>query len=214
MSKRTVKLTESELKRVITESVKKILRESDDKKKLQNSFKSKEDMTQYRDLYDPRGEDEGPYMRYHSTTFDDMDYDYCGDDMYNDEASDYNARLKKRLATKGGQMSYDWDTEFGREASMAKNARQRLEADADEAYLRRMRDDEIGKHHMNAWVNGELDTDDLDRYGLGWDIIDNTLSKQHMGHTPLRNKEIERQRGYRSYRPYEQTMDRKKVNKK
>ena len=139
MAKRTVRLTESELKRIINESVKKILRESSGKPKFQDSFKSKEDMTQYRDLYDPRGEDEGPYMRYHSTTFDDMDYDYCGDDMYNDEASDYNGSLKKRLATKGGQMSYDWDTEYGMEASKAKNARQRLEADADEAYLRRMK---------------------------------------------------------------------------
>lgn len=120
-----VRLNESQLKKLIAESVKRVLSE----KKLENSFKSKEDMTRYRDMYSPYSDTHiidtdgeyydsetdgggkwgsGPYMNYVSHDFADG-YDYCGDDDYNEYASDYNDRLYKRLATKGGQMSYDWD---------------------------------------------------------------------------------------------------------
>lgn len=123
--KNIVRLTESQFNRLIAESVKKALHE----KKLENSFKSKEDMTRYRDMYSPDstthiidtdGEyydsetdgggkwGNGPFMPYTHHEFADG-YDYCGDDDYNDYAYNYNNRLYKRLATKGGQMSHDWE---------------------------------------------------------------------------------------------------------
>lgn len=129
---RRVRLTEGRLRGLVRRAVTSVLRESKGKDKLSKSFKSKEDATMYRDmyapdeyeriydtdgdLYDTNHSDEGswgsgPYKDYHYTTFAD-DYDYCGDDDYNDYASDYNHALKHRLSTKGGQMSYDWEHRF------------------------------------------------------------------------------------------------------
>ena len=102
-----IKLTESQLHQVIKESVKKILKESNPIK-LQKSFKSKEDMTDYRDMYSPNSENSGPFEPYSNTVCDDG-YDYCGDDIGNEDKFEYNHGLSKRLATKGGQMSYDWE---------------------------------------------------------------------------------------------------------
>ena len=95
-----IKLTESQLRKVIKESVIKLLIESNPIK-LQNSFKSKEDMTNYRDNYSPNSENNGPFIPYRHTVCDDG-YDYCGDDINNEDARDYNNILAKRLATKGG----------------------------------------------------------------------------------------------------------------
>lgn len=131
MKKNKIRLTESVLRKIVRESVERMLKESKGKQKLQNSFKSKEDMTQYRDMYAPdtittnvdyygrtyhneyeHGNGDwgtGPYKNYHHHKLINGGYNCYGGDEYNAEASRYNNALDKRLATKGGQMSYDWD---------------------------------------------------------------------------------------------------------
>ena len=170
-----VRLTESQLKQIVAESVMRILKE----KKLEKSFKSKEDMTRYRDMYSPDstthiidtdgsyydsetdggGEwGNGPFMPYRHHDFADG-YDYCGDDDYNEYASDYNDRLSKRLATKGGQMSHDWDEQ------QRKNERDLDYSKFEAEYGRKYRD--LDKHYSpremeyadrekKAWVHDGL----------------------------------------------------------
>lgn len=111
--KQLIKLTESDLHKIVENSVKKVLREAKFPKHPQ-SFNSKEDMTQYRDMYAPSNiyahgstEDEvynapwgnGPYVPY-----DNRAYGAAEDGIY-----DFNQGMKHKLATKGGQMSQDWD---------------------------------------------------------------------------------------------------------
>ena len=117
-----VRLNERQLRQMIAESVKRVLSE----KKLENSFKSKEDMTRYRDMYEPSIrtatlDDEGRYDPFGIETIERGawgrgpyknhigTYDGEGDEEYNEYVDKYNDKLRKRLATKGGQMSYDWD---------------------------------------------------------------------------------------------------------
>ena len=125
--KKTVRLTENELKSI----VRKIILESN---KLTNSFKSKEDATEYRDMYSPDDpdKDSGPFHPYSHTTMDDG-YDYCGDDMYNDDAREANRGLSHRLSTKGGQMSYDMDKLNARDNMI----RTKHHKDAEAAHNRR-----------------------------------------------------------------------------
>ena len=121
-NKNVVRLNESQLRQMIAESVKRVLSE----KKLENSFKSKEDMTRYRDMYEPSIraatlDDEGRYDPFGIETIERgawgsgpyknhiATYDGEGDEEYNEYVDNYNDKLSKRLATKGGQMSYDWD---------------------------------------------------------------------------------------------------------
>lgn len=147
MKRKIIRLTESQLNRVIKESVKRVLRESKGKQKLQNSFKSKEDMTQYRDIYapgrmttyvdyngspydydyndGPGSWGAGPYQSPSYHMFDDG-YDYCGDDEKNMEIDRYNHALYNRLATKGGQMSYDWDDMKRQHEDEIKNQQDKL----------------------------------------------------------------------------------------
>lgn len=190
--KRTI--TESQLRAIVAESVKRVLFESKGKDKLKNSFKSKEDMTQYRDLYEPNASNaiidtdnslydteytdngtlgSGPYMNYRHHTFAD-DYDYCGDDDYNDYASDYNHALRKRLATKGGQMSYDWDTEFNKEKEGIERQHRDLERHADNRFAADIANEKL--LHQNAarrYVNGE-DPAEIGRPLKHDDDLDNT----------------------------------------
>lgn len=181
------RLTEGRLRAMIQESVKKALNESKGKKKLQNSFKSKEDMTKYRDMYEPNSNrsiydtdgsyydgDEtqygelgsGPYMDYNYHDFADG-YDYCGDDDYNDYAHEYNHNLKHRLATKGGQMSYDWEqmqNKFKDEDDRRRSYMLNLQKSKDNALQG------IDNGHGNTpywkkeWVNGYVDNDFLNHW--------------------------------------------------
>lgn len=156
-------ISEAQLRTIVKECVKKVLKEY----KTNSTFKSKEDATYWRDLYqpdDPYGED-GPYLSHSRTVFDDGDYDYCGDDMHNEYVDDYNRRLKKQLATKGGQMSYDY-------AGRSREAATKRDIDRQHAALDRWFDqrkknndwvDRQGKNLMRGWVNGKLkDADDME----------------------------------------------------
>ena len=184
--RKIVRLTESDLHRIVEESVNRLLKESAGKKKLQNSFKSKEDMTKYRDMYQPGStrsyvdysgdvydtegfdyEDgdwgSGPYMDYSYHVFDDG-YDYCGDDEYNSQVGNYNNKLSKRLATKGGQMSYDWEHRFDNDKYRNTLDRERerkwLEAHADERFLRDIHNNALGREYMNDWVNSKAEDEE------------------------------------------------------
>lgn len=175
--KQRIRLTESDLHRIVKESVNRILTEANKSGKLKNSFKSKEDMTKYRDMYSPSthtsiydtdntfydSEDSGegawgsgPYMPYKETRFGDG-YDYCGDDDYNDYASDYNQALRKKLTTKGGQMSDDWESQLPNKRALEHQKelandyyayRQKLRRDAEERRNRQ------GKTARRRWING------------------------------------------------------------
>lgn len=166
------KLTESKLRKIIKESIIQVLKESNPTK-LTQSFKSKEDMTDYRDMYDPESESEeiGPYMPYRHTVCDDG-YDYCGDDIHNDYADVYNRSLKKKLATKGGQMSDDWDR-------FAKNGYKRKLDDFSSKemlhHLQRLRNNEWPEEVLRSsdrmkkkWVDGSRSIDDIEDH---WDYM-------------------------------------------
>ena len=61
-----MKINETQLRKIIKESIVQVLKESNPTK-LTQSFKSKEDMTDYRDMYDPESEEyeeNGPHMPY------------------------------------------------------------------------------------------------------------------------------------------------------
>ena len=170
--KKVVRINESELRHMIMESIKRVLNESKPHK-LQNSFKSKEDMTQIRDKYAPekhtsiydtdntyydgdvksKGEwGSGPYADYKETCFGDG-YDYCGDDDHNDMAGEYNSALHKKLATKGGQMADDWERFAGQPYPEVQKRHE-----MDRAFDSRRKPDwsdraiERGKKHMNNWL--------------------------------------------------------------
>lgn len=186
-----LRLNENQFKslitRIVNESVNTIIKESKGKDKLQNSFKSKEDMTALRDKYSPYSQNSiidtdntvydtdvegggewgsGPYASYRNHTFADG-YDYCGDDLYNDAASDYNSGLEKKLATKGGQMSDDWER-FGPKEYPAKQK----ERDFDRAYRDRGFKDwddhtlEKGKKHMRGWVKNGHTNPEYEKFGM------------------------------------------------
>ena len=172
-SKQIIRLTESDLHRVIEESVKQVIYES---------FDSNEDMTQYRDLYKPGkrhfnvdvdgsmsygglendGElGNGPFVNQVEYDFEDG-YDYSGTDMYNDEASEYNDELYNRLATKGGQMSHDWEevnpdyTNIDNKQKSALDVIRRSRKFQDDKYS------QVGERHRNNWVKGNYDEEDLE----------------------------------------------------
>ena len=181
--KNKIRLTESVLRKIVRESVERMLKESKGKQKLQNSFKSKEDMTQYRDMYAPGSETtyvddygstydddydygygdwgSGPYKCSHYHEFDD-DYDYCGDDDYNAEVSRYNDALYKRLATKGGQMSYDWDDmkhEYEEDIENQKRNLNNLKKVYDQIYQGKGKYNDID-YWKNIWLKGKPEDDD------------------------------------------------------
>lgn len=162
--KKTIRLTESDLQNIIKETLNHVLKESNNR--LSKSFKSKEDMTQYRDLYSPN-DDEGPYLNNRYTACDDG-YDYCGDDDYNEYVNNYNRGLKHRLSTKGGQMSYDWEQEFPSDSQLSyRDRKNQMEKDI----LRKNRKDstewsnydlKLGKRDMERWLDGKYNNDDLE----------------------------------------------------
>lgn len=118
-------MTEGRLRRIVAEATMRVIRES--------GFDSDEDMTMYRDMYAPGTDDtvvdtdnvpyehrytdepgawgSGPFLNRRTHTFVDG-YDYCGDDDYNDMVGEYNDELADELATKGGQMNYDWEHRY------------------------------------------------------------------------------------------------------
>lgn len=182
-NKNVTRINEGQLRRMIAESVKRVLNE----KKLENSFKSKEDMTRYRDMYAPYNDTNiidtddsiydtktdgggewgsGPYMNYRSNDFG-SGYDYTGDERYNEYAYDYNDRLRKRLATKGGQMSYDWDKERKRDENDFENAEIKMgrlakKRDSDKNW--RPGQLRTAEKLKKDWLNGDIDDDTLGYY--------------------------------------------------
>ena len=221
------------INRIVNSAIKSLY-ESKGKKKLEKSFKSKEDMTQYRDQYAPNASDmtidtdgdiydteysdngllgSGPYMDYRHHTFADG-YDYCGDDDYNDYAGEYNDALYKRLATKGGQMSYDWEhgSPEARNEKEIQRQHDKLEADADERFLHDLDFEEFNDYMRNRWVNGEIDDEMLSKRNP-YAVKDKFSPK--MGVTPIRDIEIRKQQPWRGdgYVPKSAKLDRKKSMK-
>jgi hypothetical protein len=161
-NKKVVRLSESKLRNIITESIKKVLSESNGKKKLENSFKSKEDMTRYRDMYtsdDAYDESNSPYLAHSYRNFDNG-YDYCGDDEYNDYVSDYNRNFSKRLATKGGQMSFDWEHRYDGDDMhnrLKNTAHDDLERYSDIRSIDNNKRNIKGRKLMNRWLKSGND---------------------------------------------------------
>jgi hypothetical protein len=197
--KKTIRLTESDLRRIIENALLDTARGRINEKKgkkLQNSFKSKEDMTRYRDMYAP-GDDEtvidtdntvydrnhaekgswgsGPFKDYRHHTFADG-YDYCGDDDYNEFASDYNRGMSHRLSTKGGQMSYDWET-----MHPDRSRQTQREIDALNRGLERrqeiddFRNGRFNQRSRNRWLRGDNDED----MRLSWEDWADAHGQQH-----------------------------------
>ena len=167
------KINESQLRNIIKESIIQVLKESKPTK-LTQSFKSKEDMTDYRDMYDPESEDyeeNGPYMPYSYTVCDDG-YDYCGDDIYNDMADEHNRSLKKKLATKGGQMSDDW-SRFAPKEYDKKRKDNELEMGFEKIKKRNEYPEDTLRSSStikNKWVNGRRSDGDIEDH---WDFMSN-----------------------------------------
>lgn len=165
-----MKINETQLRKIIKESIVQVLKESNPTK-LTQSFKSKEDMTDYRDMYDPKSEDyeeNGPYMPYSYTVCDDG-YDYCGDDIYNDMADEHNRSLKKKLATKGGQMSDDWGR-FAPKEYDKKRKDKELEIGFKKIKKRNEYPEDTLRSSStikNKWVNGRRSNGDLEDH---WDF--------------------------------------------
>lgn len=157
--KKLIRLTEGELHQIVEGAVKRVLKESE-------GFDSKEDMKQDRDMYtEPPYDwyrpdydvDSGPYKNYKYHYFDD-DYDYCGDDDYNEKVGDYNRNLKKKLATKGGQMRNDWHNAMIDDWDAIRNQHARLNADYDKRVShekwRQGRNNRLSKADREHWFNG------------------------------------------------------------
>ena len=116
----------------------------------------------------------GPYRPYiHHDYAEEFISKYINDDhadMYrsgrdNEEENEHNAKynddLRKRLATKGGQMSYDWDEEQ-KMNQWDDNARRGLLNLVKQKRDQDRRDELInGRFMMNKWLNGEINDDDL-----------------------------------------------------
>lgn len=197
--KRQIRLTESDLRRIIENALLDTARGRINEKKgkkLQNSFKSKEDMTRYRDMYAP-GDDEtvidtdntvydrnhaekgswgsGPFKDYRHHTFADG-YDYCGDDDYNEFASDYNRGMSHRLSTKGGQMSYDWETMHPDRSRQTQREIDALNRGLEHRQeIDDFRNGRFNQKSRNRWIRGDSDED----MRLSWEDWADAHGQQH-----------------------------------
>lgn len=159
-------ITESQLRQIVKESIRKVLREA----KKDKIFKSKEDATYWSDLHDPdkrRWDDENfgdtdPFKDYVYHCFADG-YDYCGDDYNNELAGEYNRRLRKRLATKGGQMSFDYENHNAQNRARLANQHRDLERDYEAKRINNLNVDGKGGTELfrRAYVAG-MDPEKVD----------------------------------------------------
>ena len=146
---RRVRLTEGQLHRIIRNAVNEAVKGG-------NGFNSEEDMTEYRDQYDPwskTAEGRGPYEP--ESEIEDYDGNmYCpyGTDNYD---------LKKRLATKGGQMDHDWDMANMNDYERDLDYRNKLNRDYN---MRNSQDYTIPNTSRRAYIKGASDEDMRDAW--------------------------------------------------
>jgi hypothetical protein len=98
---RRIRLTEGQLHRIIINAV------NEAKNKGGNGFNSREDMREYLDQYDrtsPYADKRGPYDNENLVFYNDGK-----SRVPNSVIQDSNAKLYKRLSSKGGQMQHDWE---------------------------------------------------------------------------------------------------------
>ena len=175
-------MTEGRLRRIVAEATMRVIRES--------GFDSDEDMTMYRDMYAPGTDDtvvdtdnvpyehrltaepgawgNGPFLNRRTHTFVDG-YDYCGDDDYNEMVGEYNDELADELATKGGQMNYDWEHRYDDEEGAypytiaspeAANGRVDFINNKRKEYERAK--DRVGNRSRMRWTRGDDPEDIMD----------------------------------------------------
>jgi hypothetical protein len=200
------------LRGIISESVKQVLGQIQEKtNKFPLTWKSKEDMTRYRDTLYPHNWDAAPGRVYvddkgHVCYYDgdynepsysypnkghiqgdltdepftpieyhcfDDGYDYCGDDDYNQAMADRNYSNRHQLATKGGQMAYDWDIIKHRYPQVTKHDKDDMDKRNS---LRNFKTNGWSKYQLRATENMKNDwinhTDRFSHDAYGKDIND------------------------------------------
>lgn len=168
--KRTIRLTESDLHRVIKESVKRILSEDAD------YVHRGEDATEYLDQYVPhryqKKDTRGMFLNYD----DPSDYadgenwvgshDYYAvhdmTDEFNKGVDDINQRMYDRLSTKGGQMDYDWEKRENMYPTSSDEMWAKRKQELDDIDASRER---FGRASRNMWLNGSSKDDMNDILG-------------------------------------------------
>ena len=167
--KKTIRLSERDLHRIISESVKRILREED-------YVHRDEDATEYLDQYVPhmfqKKDTKGMFLNYDNPLNYMNGENWIGShdyfdthnttDEFNKGVDDINQIMYDRLRTKGGQMDYDWEQRSPKYPESSDDMFARRSNELDDIDAQRGR---FGRASRNMWLNGASEEDMDDAIG-------------------------------------------------